>query len=232
MNATRLLAVSVDSIYPPVIEDLNEYGISVSRASIGEAVRQMSSDRPDVVLLLSSGELAPHLCEVLSALSGPPLMVAGSPLSSDSMVACLAHGADSVVRLPVPSAELSVRLQALARRTSDVSDAVLRVDTVDGELMLDRDAHVATRCGKSVDLTPTEFRLLWILAEVPGRLLTYQQLLTKVWSEEYVDDIQYVRLYVNYLRNKLEENPRSPRLIVNQWGVGYRLAITDGRVAS
>jgi two-component system, OmpR family, KDP operon response regulator KdpE len=227
MTDARLLAVMASPSYPSVVNQLGKHGFGVTQVSVGEGVRRVVHDRPDVVLLIADGDVAPQLCEALAALGGPPLMVAGSMLTQTDIAECLTRGADMAVRLPVPELELSARLKALARRTTDKSDGVLRIDTVDGSLLLDRGSHTVVGRGKQVELTPTEFRLLWVLAEVPGRLLSYRELLERVWSEEYVDDVQYVRLYINYLRNKLEKNPREPTLIMNQWGVGYRLAVVD-----
>jgi two-component system, OmpR family, KDP operon response regulator KdpE len=227
MSEAKLLAVTATSRTPSVVDRLSNHGFGVLHASIGEGVRRVMKDRPDVVLLIADGEVAPQLCEALSALGGPPLMIAGAHLTASVMADCLTHGADMVVKLPVPEDELSARLQALARRTIDNTEGVLRIETADGLLILDRGAHTVTRRGAQVDLTPTEFRLLWVLAEVPGRLLTYRELLERVWSQDYIDDVQYVRLYINYLRNKLEKNPKQPKLITNQWGVGYRLTATD-----
>jgi two-component system KDP operon response regulator KdpE len=77
-----------------------------------------------------------------------------------------------------------------------------------------------------VRLSPTEFKVLAVLAEHPGRVVTNGEILSRVWGPEFRDDIHYVRLYIGYLRQKLTPDPSQPALIVNQWGVGYRLVVS------
>lgn len=81
-----------------------------------------------------------------------------------------------------------------------------------------------------MDVTPIEFSILSVLAEQPGRVVTTRELLTRVWGPAYADDVHYIRLYIGYLRAKLENDPRHPRVILNQWGVGYRLAVSEPAV--
>ena len=76
--------------------------------------------------------------------------------------------------------------------------------------------------GKKVKLSPTEFRLLSVLSRYQGRLLPHEFLLSEVWGPEYVSEEEYLRLYISYLRRKIETDPAEPRLIHNEWGVGYR----------
>ena len=85
------------------------------------------------------------------------------------------------------------------------------------------DRHEVRRRGRVVPLTPTEFRILRVLAERPGAVCTNRMVLEQVWGEEFADCTHYLRLYIGYLRKKLEEDPRHPRLLVTEWGVGYRL---------
>ena len=92
-----------------------------------------------------------------------------------------------------------------------------------GDLEVDLDRHEVRRRGRVVPPTPTEFRILRVLAERPGAVCTNRMILEQVWGEEFADCTHYLRLYVGYLRKKLEEDPRHPRLLVTEWGVGYRL---------
>ena len=89
-------------------------------------------------------------------------------------------------------------------------------------LVIDFDKYEVTVDSERVDLTPTEFRLLSVLARYKGRVLPHEFLLTEVWGPEYVGEIDYLRLYVSYLRRKLEKDKSKPSLIHNEWGIGYR----------
>src|SRR5207248_9882003 len=94
-----------------------------------------------------------------------------------------------------------------------------------GDLTMDPGTRSVRLRGKEISLSPTEYQVLALLAERPGQIMTNHELLTRVWSEEYTDDLHYVRLYIGYLRAKLERDPRHPELILTQWSVGYRLAM-------
>lgn len=179
-------------------------------------------------MLVTSDPAAAEQCAVIRALGGIPLLVAGSSLSADSAAACLDAGADAVVGLPLSDAELDAHIQAVLRR-SEIQDGAAPVRQIRaGSLTIDTDTHTVWQGEKEVNLSPTEFNLLAALAESPGSVVSNEELLTRVWGPEYADDVHYVRLYIGYLRAKLEADPRHPTLIVNQWGVGYRLATTPG----
>jgi two-component system, OmpR family, KDP operon response regulator KdpE len=198
--------------------------------SVGEAVRHVMRESPDAVLAMLPDAAAPDLCEVLRALGPYPLIVAGKDLREDVAAACLDRGGDAVIMLPMAADELAGRVRAVCRRAADEAgfSSVTRVAGVD--LTIDANNHLVWYRGKRMELSPTEFRLLSILAESRGGVVTNQELLTRVWGEDYVDDLQYVRLYIGYLRAKFEEDIRNPKLILTQWGVGYRLAVTGSMV--
>jgi two-component system KDP operon response regulator KdpE len=99
-------------------------------------------------------------------------------------------------------------------------------------LTIDREAHVVKRGSRVVRLTPTEFRLLEALALRVGKVAPHRFLLSTVWGDEYVDDTHYLRIYVGYLRQKLEDDPSRPVYLLNEWGTGYRLAAIPPRSAS
>jgi two-component system KDP operon response regulator KdpE len=118
------------------------------------------------------------------------------------------------------------RIRALLRRVSRTNgvggtENRGRILTCD-YLVIDFDKHEVTVDGERVDLSPTEFRLLSVLARNKGRMLPHEFLLNEVWGPEYRGDIDYLRLYISYLRRKIEKNLSKPSLIHNEWGVGYR----------
>jgi two-component system, OmpR family, KDP operon response regulator KdpE len=118
------------------------------------------------------------------------------------------------------------RLRATIRRYNrelelQADDAVVRT----GALVVDRQSQRVSKCGIAVPLTRTEYRLLDALAVRLAQVAPHRYLLSTVWGEEYVDDTHYLRVYVGYLRAKLEDDPARPRYLVNEWGTGYRLAL-------
>jgi len=200
-------------------------------SSLAHAVRDVVARQVDMALLFARDEGSLDHCAVLRALGDLPIAVAVQGLPGSFAARCLDAGADMAVMLPCASRELGARLRALARRVEAASEASGR-RWQSGELAIDFDARVIRRRGAEVSLSPTEFNLLAVLAEQPGRVVTSLELLTRVWGPEYRDDVQYVRLYIGYLRAKLEDNPRQPTVILNHWGVGYRLATGEASEAS
>jgi len=123
----------------------------------------------------------------------------------------------------VGNRELVARVRAVLRRSKLPSYLDKGKETVfdDGILMVDVAERMVVVNGERVRLTPREFRLLALLAENAGRILTHQQVLEKVWGWEYIDDVDYVRIYVAHLRKKIEPEPSSPKYILTEPGVGY-----------
>jgi two-component system, OmpR family, KDP operon response regulator KdpE len=155
-----------------------------------------------------------------------PLVVVATGGSLAEMKACFEAGADEVVAPRTPTPELDLRLRALlrmlARRAEEETKderTVLRI----GEIEIDASGQVVRKRGKVVALSPTEFRLLVTLAENAGRVVPSKALIARVWGDQYASETHYLRLYVRYLRQKLEDDPSQPAYIVNRWGAGYTL---------
>lgn len=189
-----------------------------------EALRQVNREAPDLALVeLTAPDGDRHeTCRLIRERSDIPLMVLSASDGAQAVVGCLEEGADSFVVKPIGKLELGARIHAVlrwARRSADLRRTEVRV----GDLRIDLAAHRVTKDGTPVPLTPTEFRLLVTLAQRAGGVATHRQLLQEVWGEEFVDCIHYLRLYVSYLRRKLEKDPKRPRCIVSERGVGYRL---------
>lgn len=179
----------------------------------------------DIVVLLPSTPGDEEAVAILRAVSTVPILVvaADERLSDTSIAAYLDAGADAVINDPIASDALAARVDALCRR----ADAEARPDSqhrvVAGDVVIDLVARTVTVRGAEVRLSPIEFSLLRMLAQAPNQVVPNHELLTQVWGPEYIDDIHYVRLYIGYLRSKIEVDPQQPKLIVNQWGVGYRM---------
>jgi two-component system KDP operon response regulator KdpE len=173
-------------------------------------------------------------CARFREMSDVPIIMLTALGSEENVVKGLNLGADDYIIKPVTAEELAARVRALLRRVSRATVVNNNNNSASSggngrgpiftyeNLMIDFDKHEVTVDGKRVDLSPTEFRLLSVLARHKGRMLPHEFLLTEVWGPEYVGEIDYLRLYISYLRRKIERDPTKPTLIHNEWGVGYR----------
>lgn len=130
-------------------------------------------------------------------------------------------GADDYIRKPFSVHELMARVEAVLRRSMPAEDVVTRAPFVAGDFTMDFQQRKVVVRGKEVKLGPTEWKLLSQLVNNAGRVMLHADLLRKVWGPEYGGETEYLRVYINYLRNKIEESPASPRYIVTEHGVGY-----------
>jgi two-component system, OmpR family, KDP operon response regulator KdpE len=200
-------------------------GYRVLTAATGEEGLTLArEDLPDVILLdvMLPGIDGFEVLRRLRRFSATPVLMLTAKGDESDVVKGLRAGADDYVRKPFGQAELVSRIQAVLRRTRPAgSDDESRI-VVDDYLTLDFVRHDVYAGGEKVQLRPTEYRLLYHLASSPGRVQTYEQLLAKVWGPEYRDEDNYVRLYVTYLRKKIEPDPSHPRYILTERGLGYR----------
>ncbi len=151
---------------------------------------------------------------------GVPIIVLTAREGSIEKVAALDLGADDYVTKPFDTEELLARIRSCLRR-ADVSAGVIRRIKV-GQIEIDLDAHSVRKNGTDAKLTPKEFSLLAELAAHPGKVLTHTQLLREIWGPAHSENVEYLRVTIRSLRKKLEEDPSSPVLILNEPGIGYR----------
>lgn len=202
---------------------LEANGYRVFDAATGnDGVAQAAQRRPDVVLLdLGLPDL--EGTEVLKRLrewSRMPVIVLSVRDREDDKVAALDAGADDYVTKPFNSAELLARLRAALRHAQPQgADAVFCV----GDLEVDLSKRTVRKAGKEVKLTPIEYSLLRLLVTHAGKVLTHRQLLTEVWGEKAIEQTHYLRVHIAHLREKIEDNPSKPELIITESAVGYRL---------
>jgi len=157
-----------------------------------------------------------------------PVLVVGCTGSLGEMLCCLEAGADTFAKPNCPTQEIDLRLRATFRliaangtRTTDDRCTPSLVNI--GEIEIDPGGQIVRKRGSVVPLSPTEFRLLLTLAEHRGEVIPSKALIASVWGNQYASETHYLRLYVRYLRQKLEDDPSHPVYIVNRWGSGYAL---------
>ena len=205
--------------------NLEHDGFQVISAYNGrEALEQVRSQLPNLVLL---DVMMPDLdgFEVLERIreqNSVPVIMLTAKGEEDDRVRGLELGADDYITKPFSPRELVSRVRAVLRRTETESNLASGMIDVDGRLKLDFNRREIWINDDLVQLRPTEYRLLYHLVQNAGWVITHEQLLTKVWGYEYRDEPHYVRLYINYLRKKLEEDPSKPKYILTERGVGYR----------
>ena len=151
----------------------------------------------------------------------PVLMLTAAALERDK-VRGLRGGADDYITKPFSSEEFLARVETSLRRASITPEGSESLVYQDAEITIDYPRHKVAVRGQTIELTPTEFRLLATLTENAGRVLSQDQLLDRVWGQDYVESADVVRLYAGYLRRKIELDPSSPKLIETSRGFGYR----------
>ncbi len=205
--------------------NLEHDGFRVTEAFNGnQAINSVRSSLPDLVLL---DVMMPDMdgFEVLRLIretSKVPVIMLTAKGEEDDRVRGLELGADDYITKPFSPRELVSRVRAVLRRTESVTGTTHGIIEVDEHLKLDFDRREVWLDGMLVQLRPTEYRLLFHLVQNAGWVVTHDQLLAKVWGYEYRDEPHYVRLYINYLRKKLEADPANPKYILTERGVGYR----------
>ena len=203
---------------------LEDEGNTVDEAESAEAALEMLGRRAvevAIVDLMLPGMDGFELCRRLRASFDIPILILTARSDSHDVVAGLEAGADDYMVKPAVPKELSARVRALLRRSARSGSEPQRLAF--GDLEIQPDAGVVRRGGEEVSLTKTEFGLLCELAQAPGRILTREILLEKVWGYDYFGDGRLVDVHIRRLRTKVEADPAHPRHIVTVRGLGYKL---------
>ncbi|HEV7720040.1 MAG TPA: response regulator transcription factor [Iamia sp.] len=223
--ATRILTVEDDErIRTAVKLALEDEGWKVDEAETGEdALERFSQSPTDVVLIdiMLPGVDGFEVCRSIRRMSDVPIIMVTARDDTHDIVAGLEAGADDYLTKPFQPKELSARIRALLRRvrTTDSGATHLRF----GDLEIVPEEGVVRRGGDEVHLTKTEFRLLLELANSPGRVLSREVLLERVWGHGYFADGRLVDVHVRRLRTKVEADAANPRHVVTVRGLGYKL---------
>jgi two-component system KDP operon response regulator KdpE len=208
-------------------------GYTVFGAQSGEEALEAIRDRlPDLVILdvMLPGLDGFETLQELRRVSSVPVIMLTSLAEEDHSVRGLTLGADDYLTKPFSQKELVARVQAVLRRAEQPAHVPKTRIEPDDDLAIDFDRGEVWLRGEPIHLTATEYRLLYHLASNPGRLMPAEILLAKVWGYDYRDEGHYVRLYISYLRQKLEPDPSHPRYILTMPGLGYKFV--DYRRAS
>jgi two-component system KDP operon response regulator KdpE len=189
-----------------------------------DALEKARTDLPDLVIL---DVMMPELdgfdtLEMLREVSNVPVIMLTVRSDEEDKVRGLELGADDYVTKPFGARELASRVRAVLRRTQGPVTPEEAILQIDDRLSIDYNSREVIVEGKRKKLRPTEFRMLYHLIENAGWVVPHETLLAKVWGYEYREEIQYLRLYVTYLRQKIEPDPSHPRYILTERGVGYR----------
>jgi two-component system KDP operon response regulator KdpE len=200
-------------------------GYRVTEATNGlEALDRVREDLPDLVVMdvqmpeMDGFEALKHIRQV----STVPVIMLTVKADEEDKVRGLELGADDYVTKPFSPRELSSRIKALLRRLEMPSLPVKTVTQIDDRLTVDFDRHQVVVDGKPVKLRPTEYRLLYHLISNAGWVMSHETLMSKVWGHEYRNESHLLRLYITYLRKKIEADPANPQYILTERGVGYR----------
>jgi two-component system KDP operon response regulator KdpE len=227
MNNNGSLLVIDDEIQIRRLLDitLSAIGYRVIQASTGkEGVAMAASFHPSLIILdlglpdMDGMEVLKNLREWYSN----PVIVLSVRSSEEDIVRALDNGANDYLTKPFRSGELLARIRASLRFSMVAKDTPV-FDFAD--LSIDLVGHTVKKRGKLLDLTPTEFSLLSLFAKNQGCVLTHQYILKEIWGYGYVEQTQYLRVFVAQLRKKIEDDPAKPVLLVTESGVGYRFGI-------
>ena len=203
--------------------NLEHEGYAVLQAENGlQGLSGVREQHPDLVIL---DVMMPDMdgwetCRKLREFSQVPVLMLTARAQSKDIVTGLESGADDYLVKPFNMDELVARIRALLRRVPSPNRPVMAANE---EIAIDKNKREVLVRGEPVDLTPTEYDLLLMLAENAGKVLEHETLLRGVWGQEYTKDNDYLKVYIWHLRRKLEQDPRDPKLLLTEWGVGYRL---------
>lgn len=195
--------------------------------SAGNGVEALDMVRKHILDLIILDVMMPQLdgfetLRMLREFSTVPVIMLTAKGEEDDKVRGLELGADDYVTKPFGARELASRVKAVLRRVQSVAAPGEAILEIDDRLSIDFNRREVIVAGEQIKLRPTEYRLLFHLVENSGWTVPHEQLLAKVWGYEYRDETHYVRLYVNYLREKIEEDPSDPKYILTERGIGYR----------
>lgn len=229
--SNKILIVDDDPMLSELIGyNLESEGYAIVRAQDGqEGLAKFKTEQPDLVILdVSMPKLNGwEVCERIRAVSDTPVMMLTAQGREEDIVRGLDLGADDYLTKPFQVRVLLARIRAALRRAHLSPEPEPEVTYADDYLVINLADRRVTVDGKITKLTPTEYKLLAFLVENKGRILTFRQILENVWGFEYIDDIDYLRVYIWHLRKKIERDSKNPVYLLNELSTGYRFVPQD-----
>ena len=205
---------------------LEDEGRVIEAGSVVEALNVFAAQAPDLAIIdlgLPDRD-GIELIRELRAWTMLPLLVLSARSAETEKVAALDAGADDYLTKPFGVQEMRARVRALLRRQKGgAGETVIEF----GAIRVDRAHRIVTRNGAAIHLTPIEYRLLGVLLNHAGRVLTHRQLLKEVWGPGHAERSHYLRIYIGHLRQKLEADPARPTHLLTETGIGYRFQLPD-----
>lgn len=224
MTATDTILVIDDEVQIRTLLSitLSANGYHITEASTGrEGLAVAASVLPSCIILdLGLPDTDGH--EILKRLRDwyqKPVIILSVRNTEDEIVRALDSGANDYITKPFRSGELLARIRMAIRQSHGLETTPV---VTFGDLSVDLENHLVRKGGTIIKLTPTEFSLLALFVRYEGRVLTHQYILKEVWGMGYIDQTQYLRVFVAQLRKKIEDNPLRPKLLVTESGIGYR----------
>jgi two-component system KDP operon response regulator KdpE len=235
MNSATILVVDDEpQLRRVMLATLTDLGYVVMTATSGEeALEKFRQEPPDLVLLDMNmpGIGGLETCRTLRANSDVPIVILSVRNAERDKVEALDAGADDYVTKPFGIQELLARIRAAMRRAPGGGEQGPRTIRTE-DLEIDFDARTATVRGKAVRLTPKEFDLLRYLVLNVNKAVSHRKLLQNVWGPDYGDEVEYLRVFVNALRKKVEPTPSKPKYLLTEPWIGYRFAIPESSITN
>ena len=223
MSADTILIVDDEVQIRRLLEiTLSANGYKISEATTGKEGLALAASLQPILIILDLGLPDYDGLEVLSKLRAwyhKPIIILSVRNSEEDIVKALDNGANDYLTKPFRTGELLARIRVAIRQNENtLSKPVLEF----GSLSIDIANHIARRDNELIKLTSTEFSLLSLLAKNEGRVLTHQFILKEVWGASYIEQTQYLRVFIAQLRKKIEADPSKPKLLITESGIGYR----------
>jgi two-component system KDP operon response regulator KdpE len=223
---TKILLIEKDrEVLASLQTSLESSGYNVFTAENGQVGLKVAWEHsPDMVILDLATPATDgfETCRRLREIGIPSILVKSPNNDEKSIVKALEMGADDCLQKPVAPPILLAKIRTLLRRHTHDSAGTLVIYN-DGHLSIDLDNRYVEMHGRPVKLTPTEFRLLAILMRKVGRVVSHEELIQEIWGTGKEVGLGSLKLYIHYLRQKIEDHPKKPHYLLAEWGVGYRL---------
>lgn len=225
MQGKKVLVIDDDLHINQLVQaTFREQGADVVTAVDGpEGLRQFYTHQPDLVIIdlmmpeMDGWETSERILE----LADVPIIMLTSLHDDEHIIRGLDHGAIDYITKPFSPKVLAARARAALRHAA-IPRPIVQYSFQDERLLVDLDQKRVLVDGEPIKLTKTEFKVFNYLVQNAGRVLTFEQILEHVWGWEYQDSIEYVHVYVSRLRQKLEKDPKDPRYLITEYGIGYR----------